>query len=128
MAMEIIYQKKGDQDLAKRIPQPFMDLSENPNMMFCLVEGAPGSFDPYVYMVSSDNDGAGVVLIKLSLDQYLFAAAEMLEHAVEHWGWSDLNQRISISKESKKADLKRALEFFVEEVMEKLDELEPKPE
>lgn len=125
MAFNIIYQAKNDRhSLAEKIRTPFMDLTNNANMLLALVEGDPGTFDPYVLIVSSDRDGAGAVALKMSLENYAKGAADMIEHAVKEWDWSDLDQRFSIDPQNKRVYVKKMLEEIVEGLLEKIDALE----
>jgi hypothetical protein len=123
--LSVVFQAKNDRrPLSQKIGFPFMDLTNNTHTMLALVEGDPGTFDPYVLVISSDRDGAGAVCLKMGLEEYVKGAAEMVEHATKEWNWSDLDQRFSVDPNSKRTYVKKMLEEIVEGLLEQIDQME----
>ena len=85
MEMVFLIQKKGEEFPANLHP-PIVDLSNNPQMMFCLVEGGMASGEPAV-IIASTSIATGTTVVATSLDKFLTAAAYLKEAAEVHFGW-----------------------------------------
>lgn len=85
MEMHFAIQKRG-QRFPIELSEPIVDLSNNPSMFFCLVEGGMSSGEPAVVLGSIDI-AKGSTIMATSLDKFLAAAASLKGAAEVHFGW-----------------------------------------
>lgn len=85
MEMHLVFQGLNDPPRLSEITQPIADLTQNPAMTVCLIQGGMQSGEPSVIIVSEETDGS--VCLQTSLDKWLMAAIAFVSYAEERWGW-----------------------------------------
>lgn len=118
--MQILFQGKEDAPKLAFIPQPVVDMSANPKIIFCVCEGGMASGEPSVLIASPSP--MGTVVMQTSLDKLITAALAVQEGCKLRWGWVQPVGFATIAPPDR--DTRKKLLLQIRQELEEWDEVE----